>query len=168
MTVKEMFRDSVYVYTTLNDKTTYSAQDEKELKYVLSLRILYMYVFSLFFSKSLNRYLPSHRYFVDRSKLLFTEFRNMCRCSLENALNIIREASKKTHVCIAVDEFTRISAKSSGNVGEESPLQTLIADITPLLDRPPGGRLNVVFSSLAHIPLQALLSFNGRVYEVIV
>jgi hypothetical protein len=93
------------------------------------------------------------RYFVDKTQACnFLDFKSRVRCTLANAIKMVREASKKNHVCISVDEIWRVAME--GTVGGRimSPLQELIKSLVPFLDGVGEYRVNFVFSSLATVP----------------
>jgi hypothetical protein len=101
-------------------------------------------------------------------KMSFSEFRQKLQCSFEDASSIIREASNKAHVFLAIDEFTKVLGHAGDNV---SRLLELVKPLTRLLDRglvdtKKFGRLNAVFSSLASYPLPKLRNFSGRCFKV--
>lgn len=83
------------------------------------------------------------------------------RCNLRDALDIIREASGKQHVFVALDEFFRIGDHSVPN---EKDLLHFMATVTPVLDDRGTRRTNFVCSSLASVPLDNLEVFSGRKY----
>ncbi len=97
--------------------------------------------------------------------MTFQKFRTMCRCSFEDALDMVRTSSGKTHIFLTVDELTNIPSEASVGKGP-SLLQECLQSMIPLLDRAEGKRLNVVFSSHASHPLPTLTRYSGKAYRV--
>ena len=93
----------------------------------------------------------------------FQEFSAAVQCSLPDALNIIRKASGKKHVFIALDELNRIKSDSSSGTDD---LLYFMAKITPSLDHiGTEERTNFICSSLASIPLRILETASGRKFK---
>jgi hypothetical protein len=89
--------------------------------------------------------------------MTFEDFRETCRCSLSSALSIVREQSKKNHVFVGVDEFTRVEERTSTQAVYEASLRNFMATFTGALDSVKGvNRTNFVFTSLASFPLMEI------------
>ena len=142
---------------SLNNKSLFGS--DEDLEQVISLRVLHSYVHLSIISLWHNS-LNLTRYFVSKS-LSFYSFRDTCRCTLENSLNIIREYSGKKHVFVTVDEFTRVIPEDAAPKSARA-LQTLLVPVFSLIDEFEGNRTNFVFSSLASSPLRDIKQGSGR------
>jgi hypothetical protein len=95
----------------------------------------------------------------------YPAFRKKCSCTLENALDILREDSKRKHIFIAVDDFTRIGylvETSSERLLEDFTVQIAESIDSSMADR----RVNVVLTSPSSVPRMNLERVTGRKFVV--
>lgn len=94
--------------------------------------------------------------------MTFDKFNETCRCTLENAIDIVLKHARKKHAFLIVDEVNRLALTQSAH----SPFQEVMAKIGQLIDGNQEPRINFVCSSLASIPLIDYETFSGRKYQV--
>jgi hypothetical protein len=98
---------------------------------------------------------------VEKSVMPFSKFRETYRCTLAQAIDIVKQRSGKKHVFVGVDEFARVFAEDSQN------LKLMMSDVGRILDDIfTGTRVNFLFSSLATVPLKELGSASERSFQV--
>jgi hypothetical protein len=97
-------------------------------------------------------------YFVQEQQLSFSQFQERCRCTLENAIEIVRKHSGKSHVVVAIDEVNRIPSKTL--------LREFMSVVTPLMDSTGDHRVQFVFTSLTSGPLRDFETWSGRKHQV--
>ncbi len=93
----------------------------------------------------------------------FVSFQRLCRCSLSDAINMVRKDSGKEHAFIAVDEIARVDTEIRGSTDAHwAPFRQLVTGMTILSDRTRGNRVNFLSSSLESYPIGFLGVAGGR------
>ena len=136
--VKQMFQDSAFVTVTLGCSMYYLTGDD--IEHALSSRILFSYFAS--------------------QRESFMTFDKTCQCSLKDAIDIVRTASGKKHVVVAVDELHRVQERSRGD------FQKFMRSLFTLMDDCGENRVNFVFTSISLATLEDMMELTGRSYQV--
>ena len=100
---------------------------------------------------------------MQSGKMDFVSFQRYCRCSLSDAIAMVRKDSGKEHAFIAVDEVARVDKEIWGSTDVFwAPFRQLVTGMTILSDRTQGNRVNFVSSSLESYPIRELGVAGGR------